>query len=80
MLTKARRKRLQHSEQLAKSLQKIRALIQTGADLNREDENGDTLLSVAAYDGHVELVQFLLQTRRHQMYPQYRFDQISLTL
>ncbi len=41
---------------------RVRRLIQQGADVNAPDEHGDAPLVMAAYRGHVEVLQLLLDS------------------
>ena len=39
----------------------VKVLIQSGADVNAEDENKSTALHMTAFEGHVDVAKVLLQ-------------------
>ena len=44
-------------------LEVVQTLIDAGADVNRQDDNGDTALTWAAYRGYLEMIRFLIDAR-----------------
>jgi ankyrin repeat protein len=54
------RKELHHAA-VSGDLEKVRALIASGADINAQDDNGFTALHFAAQENKAEIVDFLLQ-------------------
>uniref|UniRef100_A0A4W6F8Y8 Protein phosphatase 1 regulatory subunit 16A n=1 Tax=Lates calcarifer TaxID=8187 RepID=A0A4W6F8Y8_LATCA len=47
----------------AAMLADIRALVQSGADLNTQDDNGATLLHIASANGYISVAELLLENR-----------------
>ena len=46
------------------NLERVRSLVEQGADKEKGDSDGDTPLRLASLHGHLEVAQYLVVTRR----------------
>ena len=50
-----------HTAAVKGNLERVRLLVEQGADKDKFDSNGDTPLRLASYHGHLDVVKYLVE-------------------